>query len=236
VDAVHGPKGSAVGRCAYPPAVDRRQRSLLQAIDGVYAERDLERFPVHACGVLRELIPSDIAAWNDLDPEAGRVVAVLVPPEVAWEGMHEALMRNIDQNPLYRRLVDAGDHGPYALSDYLTMAQLRALPLYQEVYRRFGIRYQLAAALEAPPPQVLAFTLNRSTADFEPRERQALAALRPHLRRAYDVARELAGLRRDRERLEQEVEAAVRRAELAPRVEDERLTGRPRCWRWWRRA
>jgi DNA-binding CsgD family transcriptional regulator len=189
----HAARGRAPAR--------RRERDLLAAIEACYACRELDAWPSIALGALRSLIDCDLAGFNDLDPESGRYVALLEPDRKMPEGWAETWARFGTQNPAYNRLVAEGDVGPYRLSDYLRQRELRATELYRRLYRELGVHYQIAAALEGPKPQVTAFALTRERRDFTNADVELLGLIRPHLRRAYDTARALSGLERDRARL-----------------------------------
>jgi DNA-binding CsgD family transcriptional regulator len=178
------------------PAAD-----LLDAAAALAEVDDLDVLPPLALRVLRRTIPCSIAAWNDLDPEAGRVVGTLDPPETAIAELEALFARYGHQNPLYRHHLETGDVGPYAISDFLDRDAFHALELYQHLYRRLGVEHQMAAVVPSPPPQVLAVTLNRGDRDFDADARERLRLLMPHIGRAYDRCRARAGLRRDAERL-----------------------------------
>lgn len=172
---------------------------MLHAIDACYACEELAAWPAVVLGELRRLIPCELAAFNDIDPVAHRLVAELSPPQDVPETLESVWARHGLENVAYRRLVLNGDVGPLRLSDHMTQRELRATQLYRLGYGPLGIRYQLAIALEAPQPRITAFALMRSTRDFTKAELELLRLIRPHLRRSYDIALAAAGLARPRE-------------------------------------
>ena len=215
--------GSTYSRGQVNPAAD-----LLDAAAALAEADELDALPGLALGVLRRTIPCAIAAWNDLDPEAGRVVGALDPPETAIAELEALFARYGHENPLYRHHLETGDVGPYAISDFLDRDAFHALDLYQHLYRRLGVEYQLAAVVPSPPPQVLAITLNRGDRDFDAADRERLRLLMPHLGRAYDRCRTRAGLRRDAERLRAAMDLAGLALVVAgPDGEVRELTGAP---------
>ena len=206
------------------PAAD-----LLDAAAALAEADELDALPGLALRVLRRTIPCSIAAWNDLDPEAGRVVGTLDPPDTAVAELEALFARYGHENPLYRHHLETGDVGPYAISDFLDRDAFHALDLYRHLYRRLGVEHQLAAVVPSPPPQVLAITLNRGDRDFDAADRERLRLLMPHLGRAYDRCRARAGLRRDAERLRAAMDLAGLALVVAgPDGEVRELTGAAR--------
>ena len=176
-----------------------RARELLRAIDAGYACAELAAWPAVVLAELRRLIPCDLAAFNDIDPVHHRLVAELAPPQEVPPTLEEIWARHGLENAAYRRLVLEGDVGPLRLSDFMSQAELRATELYRLGYAPLGIRYQLAAALEAPQPRITAIALMRERRDFTNGEVELLGLIRPHLRRSYDLALAAAGLARPHE-------------------------------------
>ncbi len=176
----------------------RRARELLDAIDSCHSCRDLAAWPGVVLAELRRLIPCETAAFNDIDPVAGRLVVVLDPPAVVPPDLAETWARHGLENPGYRRVVENGEVGPFRLSDSLSQRELKATALYRTMYGPMGIRYQVATALEAPAPQITAVALMRESRDFTNSELELLRLVRPHLVRSYDTARTIAGIERSR--------------------------------------
>jgi DNA-binding CsgD family transcriptional regulator len=190
-----------------PPA---RGQELLEAIDACHACRDLAAWPSVVVEVLRELIPCDVSAFNDFDPAAERYITILSKPSRMPDGWETAWASYGHQNPAYSKLIHEGDVGPLRLSDFVRQPQLRATELYRLIYAPLGVRYQIATALEGPEPQITAIVLMRDKRDFTGGELELLRLIRPHLRRSYDNARDLAGLARR----SADLEAAAARANI----------------------
>ncbi len=170
---------------------------VLDAVEELYACREIGSWPVTALGILRRLIPCDLAAFNDFDPAAGRYVAAVLPEIELPDRWDELWPKLGPQNPAYRRLIEDGDVGPIRLSDEISQAELRATELHRLLYAPIGVNYQLATAIEGPEPQVVAFSLSRVRRDFNRRELNVLRLVRAHLRGSYDNARAFSGIARD---------------------------------------
>jgi DNA-binding CsgD family transcriptional regulator len=159
--------------------------------------RVFEEFPVRATEVLRELIPCEHCGYNAIDLETGRAVVVANPREVVFEGGPEALVQLGHQNPLITRAL-AGDHGVQRLSDHITRRQLHRTQLYQDVYRRSSLEYQLGVQLPnvgrnlGRAGQFIGLSLARQTHDFTTTDVGVLDLLRPHFAATLERLHELA--------------------------------------------
>ena len=187
-----------------------RARELLSTVGAIYSCRDLAAWPSVVLDELRRLIPCEVAAFNDIDPHAQRLIVELSPPQQVPPAWEVTWARYGHENAAYDRLVRHGDVGPLRLSDFLSQRELRATELYRRMYGPLGIRYQVATALEGPAPQITAIVLMRADRDFRNSEVELLRLIRPHLVRSYDTARTLAGIGRDHAR----VASAAKRANI----------------------
>ena len=98
------------------------------------------------------------------------------PPEL------DALLLDLaDTHPLINYYSTTNDGSAKKISDFWTQEEFHASPIYQEIYRKIGVEYQISLALPAPKPTVLAMVAVRSTSDFTERNRSVLNVLRPHL-------------------------------------------------------
>jgi DNA-binding CsgD family transcriptional regulator len=151
-------------------------------------------FPAVALDAICTLIPCTVASFNDVDPEAGRLVALLHPSDFlsAEEQSYyaETLAALVDDHPLIRHHLETGDGSAVKFSDFLSAAQLHELPVYQQVYRPLRVEHQMSITLPAALPRIVGIALNREDRDFDERERALLNALRPHLAQSYQSAQE----------------------------------------------
>lgn len=69
----------------------------------------------------------------------------------------------------------------HKISDFLSREDYHRLELYQDVYRRLGVEYQIAATIRTEPERITAFALSRRQNDYTERDRAILEMLRPHL-------------------------------------------------------
>ncbi len=166
-------------------------------------ERDLRRFSTavgalsdpgitranlsdHFLRAIAALIPVERASYNEFDRRRGRLLRAHSLGEPGAPHLVASMNAYIHQHPGFNRPDSASDWpAPNMISDALSQRQFRALELYQEHFRHYGIRYQLGIAFAAGPGRKISFGLNRATRDFSEEERTLLELLRPHLLRAW---------------------------------------------------
>ncbi len=176
-----------------------RQRDLQAVLDAVETARglaDAAAFPEAALAATRSLVRADVASFNEVDPEADRIVAVVDPHDyVVGEAELEALGRLQGEHPLIRHLHETGDGSAVKLSDFVTLEQLHGLEIYRQAYGPLGVEHQMSITLPAPRPRIVAIALSRASGDFDERDRALLNALRPHLAQSYRLLQERDRLR-----------------------------------------
>jgi DNA-binding NarL/FixJ family response regulator len=172
-------------------------RRALSATGELAELRSLEQFPVRATEVLHELIPCEHCGYNAIDLDTGQAVVVANPSEVVFEGGPEALVQLGHQNPLIVRAL-SGDHGVQRLSDHITRRQLHRTQLYQDIYRRISLEYQLGVQLPnigrhlGRAGQFIGLSLARQRRDFTATDMVLLDLLRPHFAATLERLHQLA--------------------------------------------
>jgi DNA-binding CsgD family transcriptional regulator len=144
---------------------------------------DLQELCVGLLRALRQTIPAEWSALNELPADLPQTVSITepsVPPE-----MHVAFARYGPENPLVRYNVATHDGRATRFSDVVTRRELHRLDLYREVYRPLGVEYQIAFTLPSAAQRVLGIALSRGKRDFTASERDLLNLARPYLIQAY---------------------------------------------------
>lgn len=182
--------------------------NLQEVLSGLYGHLSLETFPAAALRAVSRLVTCNMAAYNEVDPDRRRIVAVVDPPElqakaVALLPMLERLMH---QHPLVVHFRDQPNDHPRKISDFLAQRDYEQLDVYREVYRHIDARFQIVTTMPAPSPLVVGIAQNRVDRDFSERDRAVLGLLRPHLRQAYDNACVVTDLDDKVRRLEQVID------------------------------
>jgi DNA-binding CsgD family transcriptional regulator len=171
--------------------MDRRLGDL---IGETYAVLDLDEFRYALLNALLAAVPAEYASINDIGPTPDDVVVLSEPP-VPSE-FYEAFARLAHQNPLVAQFARKRDGRVLRMSDFASIEELHATELYDRVYSRIGVEYQVAFTLPAPHDYVLGVAMSRTHEDFSDEECAFLEQARPHLIQAYRNAREVTALRR----------------------------------------
>ena len=135
---------------------------------------------------LSALVPSNVTAWNEVDPTTNKMTNPAIWPLPARfpGGSPEAggaiFAAHADQHPVLQRYIRTGDGRPYAISDFYSQAQFHDTALYSEFYLPLGVEDQVAFELPSPS-LVVAITLNGDWQEFSLRDRMLLNLLRPYL-------------------------------------------------------
>jgi DNA-binding CsgD family transcriptional regulator len=174
------------------------ERDYRAAFDVMHAVSDAdtpESFAQAALAGLATLVSSEITSLNEVEPSAGRFEFWSNPVDVPLPaGGQEMLARHSAGHPLIAAFAASGDGSAFKISDFATVEEWRANPLYDGFYRPLGVEYQMSIALTAPRPTVVAFAMNRGTHDFDERDRAVLNLVRPHLAQSWRNTRERARL------------------------------------------
>jgi DNA-binding CsgD family transcriptional regulator len=160
-------------------------RAILGYIGELTSLEHPDEFRAGVLPGLRELVPCEMATYNEVEFDAGRMIALDDPPGSIMRGGADLFVRLGHQNPLIPRYQRTRDGRPYKWSDLITRRELHATDLYREAYQPMGIEYQLAFCLPAPPELIIGFALNRGTRDFSERDRRVLNLVRGPMIQAY---------------------------------------------------
>jgi DNA-binding CsgD family transcriptional regulator len=172
---------------------------LVRALGDV---RDADEFLEVSLQGVMDLVPCTVATMNEVVPSAQRVVAwtrpasFVIPPEAM-----ENLARLAGSHPLIRHMATTGDGSAQRITDFWTQEEFHRTELYDQVYRRMGIEYQMALGFPVPRPTIVGLAMNREDRDFSDRDVLAMNTMRPHLVQGWRMVR-------DRLRLQSMVDAA----------------------------
>lgn len=180
------------------PRIDsKRLEQAVSVAAGLVEIRDLRDFPSRAAELMRQLISCDHSGYNAIDVPSGTASLVADPVDVVFEGGPEILARFANQNPLIR-LASAGNTTALRLSDHITQRAFHLTDLYDLVYRRVGVEYQLVMQLPplrrelGRPEEIIGVSLCKSRHDFCDEDVHLLELLRPimagTLERLHDTA------------------------------------------------
>jgi DNA-binding CsgD family transcriptional regulator len=124
------------------------------------------------------LVPCDTASYNAIDLALGRATVHSTGPAPDTESIR-AFAAHAGENPLVAHQHLTGDPSTVRLSDFITARQFHRRPIYNLLYRRLGVEFQVAFGVGADPGQVAGIALNRRHRDFSDRDVEVLGLLRP---------------------------------------------------------
>jgi DNA-binding CsgD family transcriptional regulator len=180
------PNGVGVGTMDHMTARDLR--NLLSGVAILNENLDLSTLPQRTVAAVTHVLSTDMVTYNEVDL-VRHVDRVCVAPDDArfapTAPEHAAFMRHMSEHPLITHNARVADPVPRKISDFLSNRQFRSLGLYSEFFRLFGLKYQMALVVHQAGMQMIGIAANRKLSDFTERERTCLAALRPHVMRAY---------------------------------------------------
>lgn len=163
-----------------PVALEKRVLALIGEVIGLL---DVHEFCDGLMHALREALPSDWCAINEVPADLPHTISLTDPPVPI--DMHEAFARYGTQNPIAAHVISTGEGSATRFSDLITRRQLHRLELYQHVYKPLNAEYQIAFTLPSGSVRVLGVALSRSRRDFTARERDLLNLARPYLIQTY---------------------------------------------------
>jgi DNA-binding CsgD family transcriptional regulator len=173
------------GRAASGGVREADVRAILGYIGDLTSLDHPDDFRAGVLPGLRELVPCEIATYNEVEFDAGRMIAFDDPPDSMIPGAPELFVRLGHQNPLIPRYQRTRDGRPYKWSDLITRRELHATDLYREAYQPMGVEFQMAFCLPAPPELIIGLALNRGSRDFSERDRSLLNLARGPMIQAY---------------------------------------------------
>jgi DNA-binding CsgD family transcriptional regulator len=165
-------------------------KNLLRLLPELYQHQATDTFASHVLQVLARLVPSDISAYNEVNPNPSRIKFASRPDSVSSSLSRylKQLEMFISDHPVVRHQRKTGDLSARKISDFLSRKDFHRSALYQEVYRHLDGEDQMAVGLEIAGKAIVALAMNRSRRSFTENERDLLNALQPHLVQAYRTA------------------------------------------------
>jgi DNA-binding CsgD family transcriptional regulator len=173
-------------------SIDQR---LVSAVGRLWEMGDLAEFRAGVLSAMRELIPAEMASYNEISREPPAALVVGDPHDALGEVTPERRRQFAEliwQNPLAAHFTRTGDASAQRMSDFITRRELHRLELYDLFYRPIGTEHQLAFTVPAEG-RLIGITLSRCTQDFSDTDRELLDRVReivvPLYRNLLDRAR-----------------------------------------------
>ena len=157
---------------------------FLDCIRGLYSIHELPALRLWLLeAALPKLVPSDWYSYNEVDLLHPANTQAILKPEASalFQRLFPRFQELVHQHPLITRQLQSPHFAVHKISDFLSREDYHRLELYQDVYRRLGVEYQIAATIRTEPERITAFALSRRQNDYTERDRAILEMLRPHL-------------------------------------------------------
>ncbi|HHY85485.1 MAG TPA: hypothetical protein GYA07_08120 [Verrucomicrobia bacterium] len=168
---------------------------VIQALGELYAHTDLATLPKALVGIQSRLVPCDISTYNEIDTGTGELRAVHDYPHDDAEKMFPRFMAHVGEHPIHPNRAETARGRVVKTSDFMTQRQFERLGLFNEFYRYFGIRFQMAFYADCGEAFWTGTGLQRIHRDFSERDRQVLGLLSPHVGQAYRNAKSISDIR-----------------------------------------
>lgn len=175
---------------------------VLTCIEELHRCRSLADFPAHALAALAPLVPSNLAAFNEVNVARGRMLSVADRHVERYAELEPVWERYSGGHPLVRYIAETGDGQAIKISDFLSEDEYHRLDLYRHVYRILGAEDQMSLTIRSDRGVIIALAFNRHRRDFTERDRLKLNLVRPHVLQAYANVEELTGRREERDDLQ----------------------------------
>jgi DNA-binding CsgD family transcriptional regulator len=159
------------------------EKRVLAVVGEVMGLLDLDELCQGMLVALREAVPAEWCALNELPADLPHTVSLTDPP--VPDEFHVAFARYGAQNPIADYFLRTRDGRAMRFSDLVTRHRLHGLDLYREVYQPLRVEYQIAMTLPSAAQRVLGIALSRGGHDFSVAERDLLNLARPYLIQAY---------------------------------------------------
>lgn len=155
---------------------------VLNLVASIADAPDVPTFADRALNGLTDLVPADVAIFNEIDFATRDIRFVRPSPAIVDYVDDDVFFERSGEIPICR-MGDPGDAGVLRGSDVMSRRAVRRLEVYGLMMRPFDFDIKIAFA--APRQVSRAFILSRIDCDFTDRERDLLALLLPHFDLAY---------------------------------------------------
>ncbi len=173
-----------------PETSPKELEKLLALLPELYAPADADQFPRRLVELIGKLIPCWNVGYNEVDFLRGRTTGVVSAADFDLNRWLPIFDAHVGEHPLirhYRQHPD--DTRILRFCDVTTPAEFQRTGIYNEFFLPLGRPFQMGLTLRAGPRRVIGVGVSRGGSDFSDAECGLLAALRPHVLRAYQNAK-----------------------------------------------
>lgn len=184
--------------------------AVLAFVDRVDAAETLDDFGRRCVRAFCELVPSDLAVYQENDYERQRELHI--PSSADYEATREQndiYWRYHLENALDVHYAQTGDLRPRRRTDLMSTPDFRRTRLYDGYFRDVGCEFQIALPLALAHPHEVTIAAQRASRDFSSRDVAVLELAAPGVRRAYEHAQARDALGSLRQALESGAHAII---------------------------
>lgn len=167
----------------------RSLRKLSGLIRRIYSVLDEKKFPADTVSVVSEAIPSLIVSYDENKIHESHQSRHLQYPYEVYTGKDLAILNErLHEHPFFSyhvRNTSSIEGDAIKLTDMITNNRFRNLGIYNEVFKKHGIGYQMTAPHVCNRRNIIDICFHRDKRDFSEEERLILNLLGPHIVQAY---------------------------------------------------
>ena len=167
----------------------RDYEAVLDFTHRLYSFTRADTFAQRLCRALPALVGAEQTSWNAFAFSLPRAEVHAYPELADPAGDIRRFNEHLVEHPAIRNYLVTGNPEPFAISDFVSRREFHRLPIYEHLYRPQGHEDQMGFCLTPPAGESFAVALARDRRSFTERDRAVLAAVRPHVARAWDNAR-----------------------------------------------
>ena len=156
-------------------------RTLVSAIEDLHADFDLPTLPERALSAASKVIAADSIAFTGIRYN-GEYAGI------GWENSGtispediEIFAQYMHENPLFAAYIVERRSEALKITDLIAPKKFQRTAIYNEFYRRVGVRNQLVAPLSVSGDLLITCSINTSREDFTNRDKALLTLIAPHL-------------------------------------------------------
>ncbi len=166
--------------------------ALLALLPALYVPADAEHFPQRLVKIIEQLLPTDLVGFTDADLLRDRATGAVSEADFDMTRWMPVFDAHVGEHPLIKHFQQNPDD-PRVLrfSDVIAPSDFQRTGIYNEFFLPLGRPYQMGFTVRASPRRVIGVGISRRGPDFSDAECRLLAALRPHVLRAYQNAKAL---------------------------------------------
>jgi len=172
--------------------------AAMKALGRLHGHADAEAFPKLVVEAISPLVSNEALHYNEFERKR-MVRAVAREGDPVTPELLTVFASHAHQHPGFAYVERTRDGSAHTISDFLSRANWRRLPLYNEFYRRLGHDDQMYFTVEVSPDagRIVSVAMNRTRPSFSERERGLLNLMRPYIVQAYANAKAVGDLRQE---------------------------------------